>query len=315
LRHLRWWSRQPIFEPDGTLSIGYAYPNLNMAEQYNAPGSPYWSFKFFLPLALPESHPFWVATEEELPDLEQIKYQKHPHMVFYRGGAGKHVIALTSGQFEPWIRHAGEKYAKFAYSTEFGFSVPTGRRGLNQAAADSMLALSDDGDYFRVREQPFEAEYVNGALRSLWRPLPGVEVESWLIPGPPWHVRIHRLRSERPLWSAEGGFALNRSGDDPLADSGVEYAESGLAYACYPAGSSGLRDLLGERDGRVLRIDPNSNLLAPRTVLPALVDFREPGEHWYACAVLAEADGAFWEQAWELPPGLPNWLNDLVKQP
>src|SRR5690606_28304342 len=40
LRHLRWWLRQPIFSPDGTLSIGYAYPNLNMAEQYNSPCSP-----------------------------------------------------------------------------------------------------------------------------------------------------------------------------------------------------------------------------------------------------------------------------------
>jgi hypothetical protein len=65
----------------------------------------------------------------------------------------------------------------------------------------------------------------------------------------------------------------------------------------------------------VLRVDPNSNLLTPRTVLPALVDFHEPGEHWLACAVLAEADAVFWKQAWEMPPGLPNWLNDLAKQP
>src|SRR5205807_2266816 len=60
----------------------------------------------------------------------------------------RHVIALASGQHGPWIRHAGEKYAKFAYSTAFGFSVPLGRRGLAQAAADSMLALSDDGEHW-----------------------------------------------------------------------------------------------------------------------------------------------------------------------
>ena len=40
LRHLHGWSRQPIFTPAGRLSIGYAYAQLQMAEQYNSPGSP-----------------------------------------------------------------------------------------------------------------------------------------------------------------------------------------------------------------------------------------------------------------------------------
>ena len=310
LRHLRWWSQQPIFTSDGILSIGYAYPNLNMAEQYNSPGSPYWALKFFLPLALPESHPFWQAEELPLPDLPPIQHQPHASMIFCRDQASRHVVALTSGQHEPWIRHAGEKYAKFAYSTAFGFSVPIGRRGLTQAAADSMLALSDDGETYRVRERSIEASYEHGALRSLWRPLPGVEVETWLIPDPPWHIRVHRLRTDRPLWSAEGGFALDRTGDDPIARSGVEQAGAGVAFAQYPAGGSGLRDLFGRRVGRVLRVDPNTNLLHPRTVLPTLLDEHPPGDYWLACAVLAEPDVADWAKHWERPPTLPEWLND-----
>ncbi len=309
LRHLRWWSRRPIFEPDGRLSLGYAYPNLNMAEQYNSPGSPYWALKFFLLLALPESHPFWQAEEAPLPDLPPIHHQPHAYMIFCRDRASRHVVALAGGQHEPWIRHAGEKYAKFVYSTAFGFSVPLGRRGLTQAAADSMLALSDDDECYRVRERPIEAGYEHGALRSRWRPLPGVEVETWLIPSPPWHLRVHHLRTDRPLWSAEGGFALDRSGDDPLARAGVEQAGEGVALARYPAGGSGLRDLLGRRDGRVLRVDPNTNLLAPRTVLPTLLGRHAPGEHWLACAVLAEPDVDDWQKSWEQPPELPAWLN------
>lgn len=40
LRHLRWWfSRPEIFNSDGTLTIGWAYPNLNMAEAYNSPST------------------------------------------------------------------------------------------------------------------------------------------------------------------------------------------------------------------------------------------------------------------------------------
>ena len=309
LRHLRWWGRQPIFAPDGTLSIGYAYPNLNVGEQYNSPGSPYWAMKFFLPLALSESHPFWQAEEMPLPELPPVHYQPHAKMIFYRDRTNRHIVALTSGQHEPWIRHAGEKYAKFAYSTTFGFSVPLGRRGLTQTAADSMLALSDDGEYYRVRERTAESEYVHGALWSRWHPLPGVEIETWLIPSPPWHIRVHRLRTDRPLWSAEGGFALDRSGDNPIDRAGVEESAEGFAFARYPSGASGLRDVLGQREGRVLRLDPNTNLLVPRTVLPTLLAQHNPGEHWLACAVLADPHIDNWETVWGQPPELPTFLS------
>jgi hypothetical protein len=306
LRHLRWWSQQPIFASDGTLSIGYAYPNLNMAEQYNAPGSPYWALKFFLPLALSESHPFWQAEELPLPELPSVQHQLHPRMILVRDTSRSHVVALTSGQREPWIRHAGEKYAKFAYSTAFAFSVPVGGRGLTQAAADSMLALSDDGDYYRVREKTSEAVYEDGALRSRWRPLPGVDVETWLIPAPPWHIRVHRLHTDRPLWSAEGGFALNRTGDDPIVNAGIHDADTGAAAARYPAGGSGIRDLLGQRTGLVVRVDPNTNLLCPRTVLPTLTAQHAPGEYWLVCAVLADIDVGQWARDWEQVPALPD---------
>ncbi len=313
LRHLRWWAARPIFLPDGTLSIGYAYPNQGMAEQYNSPGSPYWALKFFLPLALPETHPFWQAEELPLPELPPVQHQPHAHMILCRDAAGRHVVALSSGQHEPWIRHAGEKYAKFAYSTAFGFSVPAGRRGLAQTAADSMLALSDDGELYRVRERPAESRVDRGALYGRWRPMPGVQVETWLIPAGAWHLRLHRLRTDRPLWSAEGGFALDRTGDDPLARAGFEQAADGLALARYPAGGSGLRDLLGRRAGRVLRVDPNTNLLHPRTVLPSLLAEHEPGEHWLACAVLADPDAAGWQLDWDQPPALLPWCAELVE--
>jgi len=48
LRHLRYWFNRPILDSEGILTIGYGYPNLVLAEQYNAPGSPYWGLKTFL---------------------------------------------------------------------------------------------------------------------------------------------------------------------------------------------------------------------------------------------------------------------------
>ena len=60
-RHLRTWLKRPIFDRDHVLTIGYGYPNLTMAERYNAPGSPYWGMKVFAFLLLPDDHPFWSA--------------------------------------------------------------------------------------------------------------------------------------------------------------------------------------------------------------------------------------------------------------
>ena len=67
VRNLNWWLAKPIFDRDGVLTIGYGYPQQYMAEQYNAPGSPYWGLKVFLLLALPEDHPFWTAEAAPLP--------------------------------------------------------------------------------------------------------------------------------------------------------------------------------------------------------------------------------------------------------
>jgi hypothetical protein len=301
LRHLRWWARQPMFQNDGTLSIGYAYPNLNIAETYNAPGSPYWAFTFFLPLALPETHPFWQAQEEPLPDLPTIQPQKHPHMLLCRTPG--HVFALSSGQHDMGVRHGEAKYAKFAYSTRAAFSVPGASYGLAAGAYDSMLALSDDGLHFRVREVPLEARLEGEMLYSRWSPWPGaVEVETWLLPRLPWHIRIHRLRTSIKLYSAEGGFALDRTEPAQPSQHSSTQEQPGAALAIYPAGWSGLRDLQGQRQGKVVVADPNTNLLHPRTVIPALLGEHEPGEYWLVCAVVSETDLADCDEHWQQPP-------------
>lgn len=302
LRHLRSWADRPIADHRGLLTIGYGYPNLVMAEPYNSPGSPYWAAKAFLPLALDETHPFWAATEAPL-DVPARSEQPHPGMVLTRDDAG-HVTALASGQEAPWLGHGAEKYAKFAYSTAFAFSVPAGGRGLEDGAHDSMLALSDDDVHWRVRETLVDAELRDdGVLWSRWLPWPDVEVETWLVAAPPWHVRVHHVRTGRTLHTAEGGFALDRTGDDP-ADPRFEHSTGpGEALAVYAAGLSGVRDLDGQREGRVVRAHPNTNLVAPRTVLPTLLGEHGPGEHRLRCAVLAvSGDIGDRRSAWDAPP-------------
>src|SRR5690606_8045642 len=164
---------------------------------------------------------------------------------------GDHLFALAGGQDGDQFRHGPEKYGKFAYSTAFAFSVPSSSYTLAEQAADSTLVLSEDGVQWRGRRAPDEVQVGDGVVWSRWRPWADVEVETWLWPQLPWHVRVHRIRTERALHTAEGGWALDRTGDTVATTVGARTATAGEASASYPAGFSGLRDLAGGRAGEI----------------------------------------------------------------
>ncbi|MFC4598437.1 DUF2264 domain-containing protein [Cohnella hongkongensis] len=306
LRNLRWWVRQPIFRPDGALGIGYAYVNPLMSENYNSPGSPYWAMKTFLPLALPEDHPFWAAEELPLPPLPAFGEQRHPCLVVVRrpgegaeggGGtdgakaaesaSGDHVAAFNAGHLATNEHtHTSAKYEKFVYSTLFGFSVPRAEWGLAQGAFDSMLALSERDNLYRARRRSEERAIRGDVLFSRWKPWPDVEVRTWLIAGLPWHVRIHRLETGRPLSAAEGGFSL------PAAeDRSIDLRDDRVFASCSVA-TSGIVGLRGYARAELIHPQANTNLLYPRTLLPTLRAELETGVHWLISAVFGQPGAA-----------------------
>lgn len=304
LRHLRWWLRQPIYHADGVLSIGYAYPNLIMSEKYNAPGSPYWAMKIFLLLALDENHPLWTAEEEPLPELESVKSIPKPTMIISRDG--DHVYALTSGQyalFEP--SHTAEKYAKFAYSTTFGFSIPNSSYNLYQGAFDSMLVFSEEQEYYRGRRKCEEVRMDAQAIYSRWKPWGNVQVETWLIPLEGWHVRIHNFQTERTLYTAEGGFAIAREREVSLENFHQALpVDNGIATHC-PWGLSGITNLFGERSSSLVLADPNTNMLySSSSFIPTLHGKITPGTHLYATAVVGHGDAGRGKDLWARKPYL-----------
>lgn len=295
-RNLRWWSGQPVLDGAGTLSIGYGYGQPQMSETYNAPGSPYWAFKAFLPLALPVDHPFWAAEEEPLPELETVHPQPTAAFVLQRTPQGQ-VTALSAASGGRWARHGEAKYGKFAYSTAFGFSVPSRAVSLEGAAGDSMLLLSDDGVHWRAREENDEIGPVGagGALdvSASWSAWPDVRVETLLLPvggHGRWHARVHRIRTGRPLWTAEGGFCVPLTAESGARSVG-EAAGEDAAYATAGPLCSGIRDLTGNRHGAVVRPDPNTHLLWPRTQLPTLLGELAPGTRHLVTLVYADTGG------------------------
>ena len=289
LRHLRWWLRQPIFSETGLLSIGYAYPNLAMAEGYNAAGSPYWALKAFLPLALAPAHPFWQADEAPLPMRRSVHTVAGAKLVLTTDPRSRDVTALSAGQpVDDSPRHAAQKYSKFAYSTRFGFAVPVGAATPAEGGFDSMLALSDDQRRYRGREHCHDAAVRDGVAYSRWRPWPDVEVHTWLLAAGTCHVRVHRLTSARALWSAECGFAV------PYLRSFTPRRGSlpGAAELVTPFGHSRLRDLGGGRQGTCVALGANSHLLQSLAAMPVLRAAHAPGSHWLVCVAAGSATPA-----------------------
>ncbi len=302
LRNIRWWMDKPIFDRDGLLAIGYCYPNLKMAEFYNAPGSPAWAMKTLLILALPSEHPFWTSTEEALPELEELSIQKHPFMTITRQEQGRHIQAFTAGQyarFEPSFMAA--KYEKFACSNVFGFSVPGGEYGLEQGAYDSMLALCEEDELYRVRRKSESVRVEENGIYSVWKPWENVNIQTWLIPCGSWHVRVHKIHSERNLTGGEGAYAVNCDSYSGI-EQGKRLEEETVSGAFFSWGSSAIVNLEGDRTGIIVQAHPNSNLLYSRTEIPTLKGSIKKGDTWLACAVLGTKTQAEARKVWNKQP-------------
>lgn len=315
LRNLRWWFGKPIFDHEGLLTIGYAYPNLIMAEQYNSPGSPYWALKAYLPLALPENHPFWAATEESLPPQRSVSHNAVPHLLIcsaQQEGA-RHKYLLNGGQYPCWESvQSAAKYAKFAYSGQFGFCVSHGAFGLSKTGCDSSLVLSEGDGYWRERRQSKCRYSCAEYAFSVWSPWPDVHIGTWLIPCGFWHVRVHAIESGRALETAEGGFSLpdNNGQRGPERPVFVASAGTDRLFAAFPWACGGIVDLAGGRTAELHKPEPNLNILYPKVLVPMLFGTIGAGLSLLACAVVAaQADEcADTQRLWE---EIPEFFIDL----
>ncbi len=284
LRHLRFWFKQPIFDHQGLLTIGYHYSNLIMAEDYNAPGSTYWAAKVFLVIALGEDHPFWQVEEKPLPEMKGMHIIPHANQIITHNDDSKHIWMLTSGQLElnNYV-NTEAKYTKFAYSNQFGFTLERGRYQLKHNACDSMLLLSEGDGYYRGRRECESVEVTDQYIVSKWLPWKNVSVTTWLIPFSDWHIRLHKIETGRALEAVEGGFSIQKLSDSTIESTSVQ-----------------CRVITGESESQVVDLlkagvaaqcvtaPPNSNILYPEQAhIPTLTHQIKEGHSWIASAVYA----------------------------
>ena len=245
-RNLEWWLSKPVFDNGGVLSVGYAYPNLNMAEHYNAFGSPYWALKAFLVLALPDDHEFFKAKALPLPELDKIKPIPQARMVVQR--FSDNVVALTAGQWATWNpTHCANKYEKFAYSSKYAFSTPRCVSDIEKAGTDSMLAFEVSETIF-VRRKCEEYKICDdGSVYSRWSPFTGINVETTIIPTEDGHIRKHKVDVLYDCVAYDCGFATINENECSISDIGNNAGEQ-ITIVC----------------------EPNTNLMNPYTVMNAV---------------------------------------------
>ena len=250
VRNFRWWLEQKIFDRDGILTIGYCYPQMYMAERYNAPGSPYWGMKSFILLALPDDHPFWAAQAEPMPALDALKPMPHANMLVARrkGRVTAYAAGVNEGHGHGQFP---EKYAKFAYDTRFGFCASRSREVIWQAAPDSMLAFVIDDNVF-VRKVSLSHEIRADRVVSKWSPFPGITVTTTVLPTAGGHIRRHEIESAYPCEAYDCGFAVPN-----FAPGYVESTAGGAATARNAAVSC---TVSGSGEGTVIKCDPNVSL-------------------------------------------------------
>lgn len=268
VRHLHNWLRKPIFDRDGVLTIGYGYPNLMMAERYNAPGSPYWGMKTFAFLMLPDEHPFWSAEAASYPARTAGTSCAMPSADMLIWHYGTHTTAFTPGVYSP--KGHGQivaKYGKFAYDSRFSINMAKSCYELHENAPDSMLAFIIDG-YVYVRRICEARKISDNSVWSKWSPYPGIEVETTITPDENGHTRTHKIKSTVVCAAYDCGFAVNRG----TAES-VEYdsvVKDNMAKAFNRYSFCGVTANAGTGIGEIITADPNLNLLYPKVAIPAV---------------------------------------------
>ena len=270
-RHVRYWLHQPMTDAFGRLTIGYRTPNLLVSEQYNSSNSPYWAMKSLLPLSAPAEHPFWRAEEASAPE-DMPAVHAVPAARFLAHRQHGQAVLLPGGTSVESVRNAPDKYAKFAYSSSFGFSVESDRWLHLGFAGDNVLALSPDGRHWRVRETVLAGRIEAQRLHTTWSPWDGCRIETVQFLLGQWEIRAHQIRSDRAYESVESGFAIPAGTGDGAV--------------------SRLLDISGGLQAGVRPVMPNTNIMFPQAVVPILSGPLGVGETLFVAAVAAHRGGS-----------------------
>ena len=258
-RNLRYFLSEDIMTHDGILTVGYCYPNLTMAEKYNAPGSPYWSLKTFLLLALSDDDPFWKEEEKPLSLKDESCKLTVPNFLIDRKAGEAYLY--TSGMLNMRsLGHFTDKYDKFVYSTLFPFSVARTNETIGENAPDNMLSFIIDG-YVYVRRGSLEFSVEDDSITSVWT-VPGIIIKTEIRLTERGHVRHHIIDSNVSCKAYDSGFSIPKAADYSEKKEGDQIMISSSHLVSVAKGCGALVPIIA---------DPNSSIAWRNSAFPSVV--------------------------------------------
>ena len=254
----------------GIMKPGYLYPSPALAESYTSEGGSLWCAKTFLALCMDEDHPFWTASEEELP-VEKGDYTVYPAAeqinmpLSADSRSGVTIYNNTShyhqGVFGHSFNDMASFYSKFAYNSRSGFGISTPDR----TSLDNMIALvTPDRSMVSHRRAIVDLGRDGNVLFSRHTPFandPGSTVETRvIILGGSLHVRAHKITLSSTYAVREGGFSVPVR-DDDFRQEGNRVTYGHLTSVIKTVASCVFTN-------RVEFHTPERHLLAPQSVYP-----------------------------------------------
>ena len=133
-----------------------------------------------------------------------------------------------------------------------------------------MLAVTDPATGVRrVRDGVVLSEAADGVALTRWSPMPGVRVDTALDGGAPWHVRVHRVSTDRELVLSETGFALpwepEGFGTTSARDARARPRPRGRRRGEARRSSTSRTGTVRHVDAEVVALSPNANIMWPHT--------------------------------------------------
>ena len=200
----------PDFFNKGIPSLGFYGPFEPAIQWYSCSASPYWMFLGYSALNLPESHPFWSATEDaghwdEIGNNEvHTEFLEGPGLLISNhGDAGTSEIRISK------IFNKDPNYAKMVYNTGFPWAAEP-----NDGVSSALLTIKHQGvDTVAIKPEHADlAGYIDSVLykQTVYRNRSGrptiVDMGIYVIPGG--EIRVERIRKIRKLQAYLGHFEL-----------------------------------------------------------------------------------------------------------
>lgn len=272
-RNLRWWEEKQISE-NGKLSLGYVYPNCFITEEYNSQFSPLWCLKSAIILDIPDNHSFWHESEADFPELDPIRLQSEAGLFVSRYKESVMLFSIDqSSQYD--VLNSVAKYEKFVYSNISGFSIQRDINKLANTGGDSSLTISLDNHVFINRGRTELVDCNREYIVTRWEPFgraKKIQIYSYIIPGNPFHVRIHQVKSNEILYVYDNGFSVDRTQVVHTRKNAL--SNEVVIGGTYDSIARAVR--LGDECLDV-QAAPNCNILFPNSSFPSVKNIVYPG--------------------------------------